>query len=178
MLRSTAIAGAEVRRRRVSADSVGAGLVGAAAGEVGGERRELRGHQQTAAKFSSTLTATLASLAQRYGSESSAEFARVHQLCLSHACARGAIERCQPTDPPVRLTRSSRRRGCWPTSTRRIAITGNKATANQSPLLKLYLRRVPFQKNVYASAIGLCKDSIIMQSTKPSNSDFCRSFNM
>ncbi len=60
MLRSTAIAGAEVRRRRVSADSVGAGLVGAAAGEVGGERRELRGHQQTAAKFSSTLTATLA----------------------------------------------------------------------------------------------------------------------
>ena len=59
MLRSTAIAGAEVSRRRVSADSVGAGLVGAAAGEVGGERRELRGHQQTAAKFSSTLTATL-----------------------------------------------------------------------------------------------------------------------
>ena len=30
----------------------------------------------------------------------------------------------------------------------------------------------------YASAIGLCKDSIIMQSTKPSNSDFWRSFNM
>ena len=62
MLRSTAIAGAEVRRRRVSADSVGAGLVGAAAGEVGGERRELRGHQQTAAKFSSTLTAYARSL--------------------------------------------------------------------------------------------------------------------
>ena len=81
------------RRRRVSA-----GLVGAAAGEVGGERHELRGHQQNAAKFSGTLTATLASLAQRYGSESSAEFARVHQLCLSHACARGAIERChRPT---------------------------------------------------------------------------------
>ena len=100
-----------------SADSVGAGLVGAAAGEVGGERRELRGHRQIAGKFSSTVTATLASLAQRYGSESSAEFPRVHQLCLSHACARGAIERCQPTDPPVRLTRSSRRRGCWPTST-------------------------------------------------------------
>ncbi len=34
------------------------------------------------------------------------------------------------------------------------------------------------QKDVYASAIGLCKDSIIMQSTKPSNSDFWRSFNM
>ena len=65
---------------------------------MGGERHELRGHQQNAAKFSGTLTATLASLAQRYGSESSAEFARVHQLCLSHACARGAIERChRPT---------------------------------------------------------------------------------
>ena len=29
-----------------------------------------------------------------------------------------------------------------------------------------------FPKNVYASAIGLCKDSIIMQSRRPSNSDF------
>ena len=118
MLRSTAIAGAEVRRRRVSADSVGAGLVGAAAGEVGGERRELRGHQQTAAKFSSTLTVAGRSLNATAPKVSG--IARVHQLCLSHACARGAIERCQPTDPPVRLTRSSRRRGCWPTSTRRI----------------------------------------------------------
>ena len=48
--------------------------------------------------------------------------------------------------------------------------TKNKAIANQSPLLKL--SRVPIPKNVYASAIGLCKDSIIMQSRKPSNSDF------
>jgi hypothetical protein len=30
----------------------------------------------------------------------------------------------------------------------------------------------PIPTNVYASAIGLCKDSIIMQSRKPSNSDF------
>ena len=94
---AAAVDGAEVRRRRV-----GAGLVGAAAGEVGGERRELRGHRQSRAN-SPALS-----------------LYRVHQLCLSHACARGAIERCQPTDPPVRLTRSSRRRGCWPTSTRRI----------------------------------------------------------
>ena len=36
--------------------------------------------------------------------------------------------------------------------------------------------RVPFQKNVYASAIGLCKNSIIMQSTKPSNSDLYGAF--
>ena len=30
----------------------------------------------------------------------------------------------------------------------------------------------PIPTNVYASAIGLCKDSMIMQSRKPSNSDF------
>ena len=47
----------------------------------------------------------------------------------------------------------------------------NKATAKQSPLLML-LYRLRVQKNVYASAIGLCKDSIIIQSRKPSNSDF------
>ena len=46
----------------------------------------------------------------------------------------------------------------------------NKAIADQSPLLKL--SQSPIPKNVYASAIGLCKDSIIMQSRKPSNSDF------
>jgi hypothetical protein len=40
------------------------------------------------------------------------------------------------------------------------------------------LVKSPIPKNVYASAIGLCKDSIIMQSRKPSNSDFWRSFNM
>ena len=34
------------------------------------------------------------------------------------------------------------------------------------------LVKSPIPKNVYASAIGLCKDSIIMQSRKPSNSDF------
>ena len=30
----------------------------------------------------------------------------------------------------------------------------------------------PIPKNVYASAMGLCKDSMMMQSSKPSNSDF------
>ena len=34
------------------------------------------------------------------------------------------------------------------------------------------LVKSPIPKNVYASAIGLCKDFIIMQSRKPSNSDF------
>ena len=61
---------------------------------------------------------------------------------------------------------------------RRPTITGNKATATQSTSLRLCLCRVPFQKDGYASAIGLCKDSIIIQSTKPSNSDFWRSFSM
>src|ERR1700721_2923213 len=45
-------------------------------------------------------------------------------------------------------------------------------------LAKSHLLRVRFQKNVYASAIGLYKDSMIMQSAKPSNSDFWRSFNI
>ena len=30
----------------------------------------------------------------------------------------------------------------------------------------------PIPKNVYASAMGLCKDFMMMQSSKPSNSDF------
>jgi hypothetical protein len=30
----------------------------------------------------------------------------------------------------------------------------------------------PIPKNVYASAMGLCKDSIMMQSSRPSNCDF------
>ena len=53
----------------------------------------------------------------------------------------------------------------------------NKTTAKQSPLLMLPTKS-PFPKDVYAPAVGLCKDSIIMQSRKPSNSDFWRSFNM
>ena len=46
------------------------------------------------------------------------------------------------------------------------------------PCLGFVYEESRFQKNVYASAIGLCKDSIIMQSTKPSNSDFWRPFSM
>jgi len=57
-------------------------------------------------------------------------------------------------------------------------IVGNKAIAHQSPLLKGCSRRVPTPTNVYASAIGLCKDSIIMQSTKPSNSDSYEAFDV
>ncbi len=41
---------------------------------------------------------------------------------------------------------------------RRSGVGKNKATAKQSPLLRLLRRRVSFQTNVYASAIGLCKD--------------------
>ena len=39
------------------------------------------------------------------------------------------------------------------------------------PGLSFYTKS-PIPTNVYASAIGLCKDFIIMQSRKPSNSDF------
>jgi hypothetical protein len=53
-----------------------------------------------------------------------------------------------------------------------------RATASRSPSLKLCQPRVRFQKNVYASAIGLCKDSMMMQSRKPSNADFWRSLSM
>jgi len=53
----------------------------------------------------------------------------------------------------------------------------NKATSNYRPCSTLSTKS-PIPKNVYASAIGLCKDSMIMQSTKPSNSDFWRSFNI
>jgi hypothetical protein len=39
-------------------------------------------------------------------------------------------------------------------------------------------RTSPFPKNVYALAVGLCKDSMITQSNIPSNSDFWRPFNI
>ena len=42
----------------------------------------------------------------------------------------------------------------------------------QSIALTLSIRGVRFQKDGYAPAIGLCRDSIMMQSRNPSNSDF------
>ena len=74
--------------------------------------------------------------------------------------------------------REARRRPTAAAPAAPAAIEINKAAANQSPLLSFVYEEPAFQKDVYASAIGLCKDSIIMQSTKPSNSDFWRSFNM
>ena len=51
--------------------------------------------------------------------------------------------------------------------TARGTMKGNKATANQSPWLKLPLSKtVRFQRNVYASAIGLCKDSCLIAKGK------------
>ena len=50
-------------------------------------------------------------------------------------------------------------------------ILGNKATANQSPVPKLR-REESYSKGRLRVSNGLCKDSIMMQSTKPSNSDF------
>jgi hypothetical protein len=40
------------------------------------------------------------------------------------------------------------------------------------PLPKRFYNRVTVPTNGYASTSGLCKDSIIMQSRRPSNSDF------
>ena len=58
------------------------------------------------------------------------------------------------------------------TGWRATAIGGkNKGIGNPTALPKLlYKSLIP--TNVYASAIGLCNDSIITQSSKPSNSDF------
>ncbi len=89
------------------------------------------------------------------GTERSAEMARVNPL-------RGPHTRARATSLLAARGREAKR---------------NKTTAKQSPLLML-LYKSPLPKNVYASAIGLCKDSIIMQSRKPSNSDFWRSFSM
>src|ERR1700677_5040383 len=95
-------------------------------------------------------------------------------LGLAH-CRLGSVEfvvmiyRNQPPRYPDLATlrpREARRHG---EQTRRLLT---------NRLAKPCLRRVRFQKNVYASAIGLYKDSMIMQSAKPSNSDFWRSFNM
>jgi len=52
-----------------------------------------------------------------------------------------------------------------------VATRINKAIAKQPPFSVSWNKSL-LQKNVYASAIGLCRDSIMMQSSKPSNSDF------
>ena len=53
----------------------------------------------------------------------------------------------------------------------------NKALLIDRPSQRLP-ERVSIPTNVYASAIGLCTNSRTMQSRKPSNSDFWRSFSM
>ena len=54
---------------------------------------------------------------------------------------------------------------------RATAIGANKAIADPTALSKVCTKSL-IPTNVYASAIGLCNDSIITQSSKPSNSDF------
>jgi hypothetical protein len=46
-----------------------------------------------------------------------------------------------------------------------------RGLVTQTALSKLLYKSLN-PTNVYASTIGLCNDSIIMQSSKPSNSDF------
>jgi hypothetical protein len=50
-------------------------------------------------------------------------------------------------------------------------IRGNKATANQSPVLS-FVGEESYSKGRLRVSNGLCKDSTMMQSTTPSNSDF------
>jgi hypothetical protein len=50
-------------------------------------------------------------------------------------------------------------------------IRGNKATANQSPCSS-FVGEESYSKGRLRVSNGLCKDSMMMQSTKPSNSDF------
>ena len=58
------------------------------------------------------------------------------------------------------------------------AIMGNKATANQSPLLKLFYEKSHSKRTSTRQQLDCAKTLITMQSRIPSNSDFCRSFNM
>ena len=79
-----------------------------------------------------------------------------HVRCWSRAREVG---RAMPTDllgPPARCSGNSRK-------TRRL-LTNRPCSS--------FSTKSPIPTNVYASAIGLCKDFITMQSRKPSNSDF------
>ena len=80
-------------------------------------------------------------------------------ISLTHSRARGADDGGRRRrDASYGVARDSHGR-----KTRR--------SANPTALPKL-LYKSPIPTNVYASAIGLCNDSIITQSSKPSNSDF------
>ncbi len=55
---------------------------------------------------------------------------------------------------------------------RRDAKGGNKATGKPTALAQAFPTKNPLPMDVYAPTIGLCRDSIMMQSRRPSNSDF------
>ena len=93
------------------------------------------------------------------GIEGPRKFARVNPLAPGLARARGA-DADDRTGGAVRATG-------W----RATAIGGNKAIANPTAYPRFCTKSLS-PTNVYASAIGLCIDSIITQSSKPSNSDF------
>ena len=78
----------------------------------------------------------------------------------------------------LRFSRAREKRGTGRAGRRTSATEKTRRLLTNRPCLGFVDEEPAFQKDVYASAIGLCKDSTIMQSTKPSNSDFWRSFNM
>ena len=104
----------------------------------------------------------------------------------------GALAGARPSSPTATQLATARTRlRCGRAPDFRCAIAGWAAAERRGELSKeRETRRLltnrpcsrfakeSIPKNVYASAIGLCKDSIIMQSRKLSNSDFWRSFNM
>ena len=90
------------------------------------------------------------------------EGAALTALCSHFPCARGA-----PHELLAQQLGGAARATGW----RATAIGGNKAIGNPTALPKLCTKSL-IPTNVYASAIGLCNDSIITQSSKPSNSDF------
>jgi hypothetical protein len=127
---------------------------------------ELRGHRQTGGIERSAVSqpprsSFLSPTRAREALMMAGAGGRVNLLDLGLAHARGwGADADDGTGGAVRA------RG-W----RATAIGGNKAIVNPTALPTFCMKSL-IPTNVYASAIGLCIDSIITQSSKPSNSDF------
>jgi hypothetical protein len=91
------------------------------------------------------------------------------RLC-SRRAAPGAAPNDQRNLPALTLSSAHSRARGWAARCQR---RETRRPANQPPLLKPFTKS-PVPTGVYAPAIGfgLCRDSIMMQSRSPSNSDF------
>ena len=92
-------------------------------------------------------------------------------IAKSAAPTEGALARARSAPRPPRHGKISR---IWP---RCLLAAVTRAHSRETRRLLTnrpgsnFSTKSPIPTNVYASAIGLCKDSMIMQSRKPSNSD-------